>query len=87
MPHWTQTPEGRARMSRLIKSAHARKKKARAEGEKGKAGEKADPPRGRAIAKHEINDLARRGAEVRLKEVEAEATRLRMFLGLRMRES
>ncbi len=62
--HWTQTPAGRKRMAELAR-------------EKVKTG--GFKPR-RSLAREELMQLAKHGAERRLKEIDAEAQRLRMFL-------
>ncbi len=67
--HWTQTPAGRRKMAEIAK-------KRQREGREGAAGFK---PK-RSLAREELMQLAKHGAERRLADIDAEAQRLRMFL-------
>lgn len=77
--HWTQTPEGRRKIQIAQQKAWAvRRKRAKIKG----TGVASDPqPTPKSIAKEEINRLAKIGAEQELKKLEAQVTKLRVFLG------
>ena len=70
--HWTQTAHGRK-----IMAQNARKKKTNGE---------PSAPKGKALARQEINELARHGAQARLAELERECEKLRMFLSVGRKE-
>lgn len=86
--HWTQDPKNKRRVMEMsIRSAATRKRMALAQERmkqaRGReAREETAPLKGKALAKQELADLARRGAEVKLRELERECDKLRMFLGL-----
>lgn len=77
MAHWTQTAEGKRKMALAQKKGWARRRQREKEASKPK------PQHGgtRALVKEEINELARRGAAAKLKELEREVVKLRLFLG------
>lgn len=81
MMHWTQDPKNKAKLRRLhLKGTKSKRAKNKA---KLKAIDKVSTKSlvGRALAKTEINDLARRGAQQRIVELEKELVKLRMFVG------
>jgi hypothetical protein len=95
-PHWTQTPEGRAKMAKITRNRYktnkhwtqtpkGRKRIAKIAKMGGEAAHAANPnglgPYLTRLLRDELTALARRGAEARLSELEAEVTKLRIFLG------
>ena len=73
--HWTQRPGGKAKLARALKRGVAK----RTSNEKTGDG----PVSGKQLAKSELNELARIGAEIELKKLEKRVERLRIFLGFR----
>lgn len=75
-PHWTSTPEGRERMANIQKKAWRKKKHALAQ-----AVDKKFTPR--RLAREELHELARVGAQQMLVELEKKITKLRLFLSVK----
>lgn len=88
--HWTQRPGGKRKLAKAMKKAYQLKKARKAH----RASPSDDHRRpqiaagvtekknGRALAKEDVAVLARIGAHMRLIELEREAERLRIFLGV-----
>lgn len=74
--HWTQTPAGRKKMARIRLAATAAIRRRTKNGEA-----TSSQNGGRSLAREELRTLAQTGARVRLRELEREMTRLRVFLG------
>lgn len=83
-PHWTSTPEGRAKLSKVIRRSWAvrRRKKAAAKPVRKpllKTKPKAKP---KAMARVELARLARIGAAQELIDLEKRITQLKLFLSV-----
>jgi hypothetical protein len=83
--HWTQTIAGKRKMAKAQKAAwHTRKnggsKKVHTQPKD--APEKSSHNSGRTLAREQLAELAREGAQTRLIKLEREAEKLRAFLGI-----
>jgi hypothetical protein len=95
MAHWTQTPAGRRRMSQIMKAKYRKgwrqKKQKKPTPQTTTASDAfgevttvtATPNSAKTMARHEVADLAIRGAITKLADLEREIEKLRMFIGKR----
>lgn len=77
--HWTQTSAGKRKMSRIQKLAAAARKGKEVKAPRANGAR----PGGARMAREELAELARHGAQTRLAELERECEKLRVFLGIR----
>lgn len=82
--HWTQTAKGKRKMAAVQRRVWRTKKAATLEHVR-RNDEAATAPKKKAavLAREEVARYARIGAETRLREIEREAERLRIFLGVK----